>query len=135
MNEKRWNAVRQFYMESFGVAPELVDLMACNDVLVMCVSGSSNDSISRVLNMDDTSILEILTTVLDFRGWREDLPFNPYAYYRSLPSIRGNSLYSSFREEVIIMFGPHIIEGDICEMYRICKTYCAIEERLERDWI
>lgn len=135
MNEKRWNVVRQFYMDSFGIAPELVDLMACNDVLLMCVSGSSNYSISRLLNIDDVAILEILSTVLNFNGWKEDLPFNPYACYVSLPSVVGNSLYSSFRNEVIIVFGPHIIEGDIDIMYRVCKIYSEIEAKLDRDWI
>jgi len=129
MNEKRWQAVRQFYMESFGIAPELVDLMASNEILLMCVSGSSNNSISTILNIDIDAISEILEAILSFPGWEKDLEYSPYSIYK--------------KDSDYISFVGSIRESDDSDdttidtiniMYNNCKIYESIEERLEINW-
>ena len=130
MNEKKWNNIRQFYMESFGIAPELVDLMASNEVVLMCVSGSSNESISSILNMDIESISEILDVILSFSGWTKDLEFNPYNYYKEDSTLIGfiGSIREACSDDTITL-------DIITTMYNICKTYDQIEGTLDRDWV
>ena len=141
MNELRWNAVRQFYMESFGISPELVDLMASNEILLMCVSGSSNSSISRILNIDEESINEIISTIFDFDGWKEDLDFSPFHIYEQ------DSNRIAFIGSIVDLFvgtakinisDPHEDDINIDKielMYKICSIYKSIEDKLEKEWI
>ena len=141
MNELRWNAVRQFYMESFGISPDLVDLMASNEILLMCVSGSSNCSISRILNIDEESINEIISTIFDFDGWEEDLEFSPYHIYEQDES---NIAFIGSIVDLFIGTGrvnlskPNkgsITIEEIDLMYRICTIYRSIEDKLEKEWV
>lgn len=133
MNEKKWNAVRQFYMDSFGISPELVDLMASNEVLLMCVSGSSNESISVILNIDMGDVREILDTILNFSGWETDLEYSPFKIYEE------DNEYISFVGSIVeINFAskgnPELDIDEINTMYFNCKTYASIEERLSVGW-
>lgn len=130
MNDKRWNIVRQFYMDSFGIAPELVDLMASNEILLMCVSGSSNESISRILNIDEDDIEEIISLIFDFKGWEKDLNFNPYRIYREDPD------YIAFVGSIVDSRGTE--DGDIDTintMFFNCQIYSEIEEKLDLNWV
>ena len=131
MNEVKWETVRQFYMESFGIAPELVDLMASNEILLMCVSGSSNESISRILNVDKESVAEILDVILTFPGWEKDLDFSPYRIFKE------DSSFIGFTGQVLETIGPEdagINLQTIKIMYNNCKIYESIEEKLEIGW-
>ena len=128
MNEKKWNEVRQFYMNSFGIAPELVDLMASNDILLMCVSGSSNSAISKLLNIDEDAIKEIVSTILNFDGWTTDLDFNPYKIYQEDPS------FISFVGCIAEMNNPEVTIDMIKVMHLSCIIYSEIEELLENGW-
>jgi hypothetical protein len=132
MNEERWNAVRQFYMESFGIAPELVDLMASNEVLLMCVSGSSTPAISRLLNIDEESVSEILTTIFDFPGWAYDLDYSPYNLYREDPTYL--SFVGAIREQMDVRHDFDVGIEEIDTMFSLCEIYARIEERLEMEW-
>jgi hypothetical protein len=133
MNEKRWDAVRQFYMESFGISPELVDLMASNEILLMCVSGASNSSISRILNIDKDAVEEILLTIFSFNGWEDDIEFSPYGIYQADPS------YISFVGSIADLnmefnVEPNLDIDEINTMYFNCKTYSEIEDKMEVGW-
>jgi hypothetical protein len=130
MNEERWNTVRQFYMESFGIAPELVDLMASNEILLMSVSGSSNQSISRILNIDIDSIKEIISTIFDFDGWSTDLEFSPLHVYES------DNSYIAFVGAVVELFGQDKITiEEINTMHRNCEIYESIANKLDKEWV
>jgi hypothetical protein len=132
MNEERWNVVRQFYMESFGVAPELVDLMASNEILLMCVSGSSNSSISRILNIDIEDVQDIISTIFNFDGWDDDLEFNPYQIYQI------DNEYIAFVGEIAELIEHFMLTDwdidDINTMYFNCQIYSEIEDKLEVGW-
>jgi hypothetical protein len=128
MNEERWNAVREFYMSSFGISPELVDLMASNEILLMCVSGSSNTSISKLLNIDEEAVSEIVSTIFDFPGFSTDLEFSPYSIYKE------DNSFISFAGSIVEIEEDTGIEK-IELMYNNCKIYSEIEERLDSDWV
>ena len=131
MNEAKWEVVRQFYMDSFGIAPELVDLMASNEILLMCVSGSSNESISKILNIDVDAVTEILDVVLSFPGWNKDLEFSPYNIYKQDNSFIG------FVGTIVETIGNEQTDTTIDAitlMYSSCRIYEEVEEMLDVGW-
>jgi hypothetical protein len=134
MNEERWNAVRKFYMDNFNITPELVDLMASNDVLLMCVSGSSNSSISKILDIDEATVAEIIHTVFNFSGWGSDIELNPYNLYKD------DSSYISFVGSVVDLnlefnLNPALGIEQINTMYFNCLIYSEIEDKLDKEWV
>jgi hypothetical protein len=134
MNEKRWNAVRQFYVESFGINPDVVDLMASNEILLMCVSGASNRSISLTLNMDESDVQEIISTILDFSGWTVDLDVNPLKIYSSLGYKGGYRRFTAFYDEMTKLYFTVIDDKKIQTMFRTCRVYEQIAQRLDAEW-
>jgi hypothetical protein len=128
-----WESVKRFYVEQFGVDPELVDMVAMGDVLLLSVSGSSNSSISKFLNIDKKVVKEILDTVLDFEGWKEDIEINPYSIFTNL--LRNNQLNSSSFVREINSIERNIKMEDISKMYRICSIFCTIERRIDQEWV
>ena len=137
MKEEKWNEIKQFYMDSFGISPELVDLLADNDILVMCVSGSSNATISRNLDIEIESINTIILTILDFTGWKYDMSINPLSIYNDLAFIKNKGGYPLFKEfdAVITKKDPSIGEKDRKTMFRVCKLYDSISSRLDKEWV
>ena len=128
-----WEDIKRFYVETFGVDAKLVDLVAMSDILILSVSGSSNDSISRFLNIDQEVVKEILDTVLDFDGWKEDLNLNPYSIYINL--FNNDQLTSAdFLKEVLAVDNVQKA-SQVQDMYRICSIYCSIERRIDQEWI
>lgn len=133
MNSNRdWEIVKDFYVTTFSVPEELVDLVASSDVLLMCVSGACNESISNTLSIDVDIVGEILSTVLDFDGWDEDLNLNPYFVYNSMKSSTGFGV-DSFIHDVSIT-NKEYTTSQIETMYRVCSIFSQIEGRIEKDW-
>ena len=124
-------------MDSFGISPELVDLLADNDILVMCVSGSSNATISRNLDIEIESINTIILTILDFTGWKYDMGINPLSIYNDLAFVNNKGGYPLFKEfdAVITKKDPSIGEKDRKTMFRVCKLYDSISSRLDKEWV
>jgi hypothetical protein len=137
MNEEKWNDVKQFYVNSFGISPELVDLLADNDILTLCVSGSSNATISTNLDIDVECVNEIILNILDFTGWKYDLDINPLNVYNDLAFIDNKGGYPLYKEfdAIIIKKDPSIVDKDRKTMFRLCKLYDSISSRLDKEWV
>jgi hypothetical protein len=137
MDKDRWNEIKQFYVDSFGISPELVDLLADNDIITMCVSGSSNDSISISLDIDRKTIDDITLSILDFTGWKYDMSINPLSIYNDLAFIKNKGGYPLFKEfdDVVTKKDPSIGEKDRKTMFRLCKLYDSISSRLDKGWV
>lgn len=133
MREEGWKHLKQFYRESFGISEDVVDLLACNDVLLLCASGSSTDSISKALDIDLSDIKDILLTVFDFQGWKIDLDFNPYSVFCYLHNMDRYS-YKDFSNEVTPISSLKD-ENSIATMFRICVVYEGISLKLDKEWI
>lgn len=136
MNEQTWNEIKKFYKEVFGIDEELVELMACDNVLLMCASGSSNPSIAHTLELDIGSVNEIISRIFGFEGWQVDLPFNPYRLFNDLVT-NGKALFADFKQAAVYLMslrGLVMTDSYIEIMFRICRVYSNIERDLEREW-
>lgn len=129
---RTWEDVKSFYTETFKVSPELVDLVAISDVLLMSVSGSSNTSISKFLDLDTQVVEEILDTALGFKGWENDLEFNPYQIYAFLKNI-DSVTEPNFKRECLAILG--LPNATVHLIFHLCKQYSDIEERIGEEWI
>jgi len=112
MNEEKWKVIKQFYLDNFDIPGDLVDLLSDNDILTMCVSGSSNSSISRILDIDEDSVKNVIVAIFGFDGWVADLSFNPL--------------------RVANTKGEYLANNSMTEMIRI---YESIQTRLENEWL
>ena len=126
MSKIHFDKVKEFYKETFGVSDELVELMADKDILSMSVEGSSNESISHILNVDVDSVGEVLHKVLKFRGWQNDLNFSPYQLF-----YKTNSEEEFVRGFCHYMYAPKIAE----RTYAICAVYKEISDEINRNWV
>jgi hypothetical protein len=82
MKNKAWTQFKKFYKTSFNLDGKIMDMLADYDVLLLCVSGLSNLSISEFLDVSIKEVRKILMENLHFLGWEEDLKWNPYYFYR-----------------------------------------------------
>jgi hypothetical protein len=110
-----WENVKGFYKEKFDIEPEIVDLFCDFSVLLLCVSGSSNKSISNFLDMDALDVENTLLKYYGFPGWLDDLEINP---------IR------KFKEGTLT---SDIQYYEVLEM--LCEKFSYLEELLNERWI
>lgn len=96
----------------------------------MCVSGSSNESISKILNIDIDAISDILSVILNFNGWTSDLDYSPYSVYKEDPD------HVAFVGTVVETHMPGWISINEMDLaYSLCKIYSEIEDKLDQDWV
>lgn len=81
MKNKTWEDIQKLYEEKFNIPPRIIDLVACDDILLLCVSGLSNDTIARETGMELEYITSVIKTFLEFDGWEHDLDINPFYRY------------------------------------------------------
>jgi hypothetical protein len=123
-----WDEVKQYYYEKFGTAPELVDIAAVFDILRLCASGSSNDSIEAFFG--ESNLEELFDVYLGFTGWVSDLPFSPLQLYNSLD----DKSLQNFRNEYITRYG---YDNDklIINMHNAAGLVSNLERLLDEKWI
>lgn len=134
-SNRNWEFIKDFYQVNFNLDDKLVDLMASSDVILMSVSGASNESIAKTLDVDVSVVQEILSTVIDFDGWLTDLSINPYYIFTNDRISKVNDNYSSFLHDVLRSSADTNTSSEIETMYRICSAYYEIQIRIENEWI
>ena len=133
MNDTSWQVVKEFYMKSFGFPEGLIEVVANYDILLMCVSGSSNLSISKFFNTSLNDVESAVKEYLNFSGWYSDLSFNPYSIYVSM--IKTDEIYNldTFTHEIKLIDSSLDVDI-IIEIYRICSLFYRLEDRLNTEW-
>lgn len=131
MNKDNWEAVKKFYVETFNVTDDLVDLVADSEILHMCATGASNLSISNTLDIDIEIVKTVISSVYDFDGWATDLEINPYKEFEKFRD-RGQYLFVDF-DRHIESVSPY--SGvPIMDMFRSCKSYERIKINIDSNW-
>ena len=137
MKRLSWELVQQFYMNNFGLDGWLVELYANQDILLLCASGTSNAHISEFTEIPQDEVVRVLKNTLDFEGWSEDLPSNPYKLYSDTMNtdleVKRGSFISTLQEDFITY--QSISEKDALSSYNVCKTVWEIESKIKDEWI
>ena len=123
-----WEYVKDFYKEHFGIDGWIVELYANLDMLQLCASGASNETIISVCDIELDDLVEILMNTFQFPGWNIDLPINPYKLYLDV-----GQDYIQFSKELRV---SNVFElKAIDEVFELCRTMSEIEERITDEWI
>ena len=106
-----WEDIKEFYNNEFGISPELVDVMSSLEILVMCVSGYSNATISKTLSISEREVSSVIRNYLRFDGFSTDLKYSPIREYGT----NRDSLEP--------------------EIKNACDLYSILESLLDENWI
>ena len=132
-NNEFWDQVKKFYFESFKIEGDKVDLMASLDILILSASGLSNENISNVVDVNVDEVLEILTSYLNFAGWKTNLECNPLFIYGKNPGDRNK--FTSLILEDISKSDSDILKGKgITTAFNICKKLARLLDTLDKNW-
>ena len=138
MTNADWEVIKEFYKTEFGIDGWVVEVYANLDILSLCVSGASNDSIVTFLELPIAEVVKVLGEVLDFDGWRSDLSLNPYRLFMQFDGLKGSvEHFTSFIKDVTVeLRGEGNIQGTKIEkLFYMCEIYNDIEERIQNEWI
>lgn len=120
MENKRWNIFTEYINTALGVPITILNYIAVSDILLGCVTGLSNSTISKKYNCSIEYVTDVLNEFLDFKGWEDDLDINIYFVYNNA----GMNL-SSFRI-LINMVTPLLNDKEIILSFKICEKYDII---------
>ena len=132
-----WNDVKDFYKDKFGIDGWVVELYANLDILLLCASGASNESISKFTDIPEEEVRKVIRNTFGFEGWVEDLPLNPYKVYCEMLDMYPKGLETRFISETSSTLIPYQerIKIDKFKAYHICKTMKEIEDKIKDEWV
>jgi len=121
-----WNEVVNFYEEKLGIPQHIVNYLAVDEALRLCVSGLNNGKIASLLRYEYQSYVDDITReFLDFAGWYRDLDVNPWHIYRRQKD------YYGFRTEYSLL--TKVDNYDIIDKaYDLCKKYEIIRKEIDK---
>lgn len=121
--DSSWKRVQDFYKNAFDLGNYIVDLMADYNIVLLCVSGSSNDSISKALDLDIDDIRNTIKNRLSFDGWETNLKFSPYYTYI-------NMSFDDFIEVCKQFFDINFAH----KVYYMCEKCKLMGDQLDESW-
>jgi len=124
MDNKVWEDVQKIYLEKFNIPPKILDLIACDEVMLLCVSGLSNQVISQHVEQDEEYIKSILKEFLGFEGWQFDLDINPFFQYTKYKQ------YDSFISNFAVL-SPATEEFIAQKSFNLCRKFEKIRKEIE----
>jgi hypothetical protein len=133
-----WEAVKEFYKEKFGIDSWVVEMYANLDILSLCVSGASVETIVQFLELSPNEVVQVVNDTFDFNGWTRDLPINPYRMFSAYMGNKGSkNHFTAFVSEVRVELGKYsgYESVDPEKIFYMCETYSDIEERIQNEWI
>lgn len=132
-----WETVRDFYKEKFGIESWVVEMYANMDILSLCVSGASNKTIEKFLEIPIEDIKATLDDTFSFSGWEQDLPVNPYKVFEENSQHPLDVSIVLFDNEISNSLEPYenFRNVDTVLLYYMCKTVEEIERKIKDEWI
>ncbi len=140
MIDVHWDAVKDFYKEKFGIDEGVVEMYANLDILVLCASGASNETIERFLEIPIEEVKKVIRETFAFDGWQEDIPANPYKIFTDLEQDLETPKFVDTRFISEMMFALNSYKQEdkdktIYRAYWVCRTMSEIERKINDEWI
>lgn len=133
-----WEAIKDFYKREFGIDEWVVEMYANLDILALCVSGASNDTIVNFLELPLEEVIKAIDSAFDFDGWPRDLPFNPFFIFQSYNGVESSvQHFVDFSSSVSNELSKYEELSNIKpeKLFYMCELYSDIEERIKNEWI
>jgi len=124
-----WELIRQLLGVKLGIPEKILDYIAVRDILVLCTSGGSNETICRFLKLGDTYVSNVIHEYLDFDGWVSDLDYNPKALYELCKGDiidYNNEVYKTTKRSYPVEF--------VTYTFARVSIFSKLEEELEIYW-
>lgn len=132
MKRISWSIIEEFYKKHFGIDKWLVELFANEEILLLCASGASNNTISFFTDLPVDEIKEAINNTFKFEGWERDLRINPYGLYSDDMKIDGKLDQKEFKQFIDLELKG---EYDPNHIYHICKMMWEIECKINEQWV
>ena len=126
MENKRWKSFIEYINSTLGIPITILNYITVSDILLGCVTGLSNSTISKKYNCSDEYIVGVLNEFLDFKGWTNDLDINIYFMYNN-----ADKNLNAFRL-LVTTITPLINDKEINISYNICKKYDIIIKEVNK---
>jgi hypothetical protein len=123
--EKTWEIINKYYSVRFDIPPRVVDTIACEELLLLCVSGLSNKSIAYHLDMDVDYVEKAVSEFLLFEGWEYDLDINPFYVYNN------HKEYQDFCETSLTIT-PLLDKTQLNKSYNLCQKFEKIRKEINK---
>lgn len=126
MDEKLWKDVLNFYKDTFGIPNDIIENLASYDIMYLCCTGLSNETISIDLDVDIDAVSKVLKDKLNFVGWYKDLDISPLFVYNSVNGVRDLYIAS-------VMAVKGLIDNVyVNKSYTICRKFEKIEREINK---
>lgn len=122
-----WKEITDIYEDLFQIPKNVINYVAVYDILLLCVSGKSNENIGNILNIDIKYVEKDCKEFLDHKGWKGDLDINPLFIYQC---VFGNYCDFVGRCKTESKF---MTEEQIRESFILCKKFKEMETEIN-DW-
>jgi hypothetical protein len=121
---KVWKEITDYYEKNYNIPPRILDMIAVDPILKLCVEGLSNLHIVERLDFDMKYIMEEINKNLIFSGWDNDLDFNPIFIFKS------HQEYEDYVKQVNTI--SNITPIDIInKSYNLCRKYKKIIREID----
>lgn len=126
--EDVFETIKKFYMSKLHFTESLVDYLSNEEVLLACVEGHSNFSISNKFFIEEPVIESIIKDYLGFSGWKHDLDFSPYDIYKASSKTMEEYIFNCY------MISPNSSNNLVLTTYFICRIFDEIKERMDNEY-
>ncbi len=138
VNNLGWEVIKEFYQKEFGIEGWVVEMYANMDILILCASGASNETIEKFLELPVEDVSRVIRDAYDFEGWACDLPINPYqmfiSYNGQVSSVQHFTDFVNTVDTELSKYGG-IYPKTTEKMFYICETMYDIERKIKDEWI
>lgn len=124
MDIDTWDLIKKVYKIKFGIPARVVDLMAGEPIIRLCVEGRSNKYISKKLRLPQRYIRSVLMDCIRFVGWKQDLDISPIMVY---DSVDGDWYYY---KTTIKTVSSLTTPKEITLSYNLCRRYKTIRKEI-----
>jgi hypothetical protein len=115
--ETYWDVIKAFYQQKFNIPPQYIDYIACEKLLLDCVSGYGNKTISRRHKLPIDYVKDVIIDFLGFPGFDIDLDISPIALYNL-----SNKNLLHFQQNVV-NHSAYLEYEDAKFLFKICRKF------------
>lgn len=133
-----WTIIKDFYTREFGIDGWVVEMYANIDILCLCVSGASNETIVKFLEIPLSDVQDIIMKTLDFEGWDKDLPINPLQLFSGYTGVKSSVQHFMDFDSVVsseLSKYEEFAHIKTDTLFYLCELYTDIEERIKNEWV